>query len=173
MAGPNVDHEQRVGERFDPVPSEDLADPYNWPEWKKLSNLMLVAFHAMMATFTAAAVIPAYENIAEDFDTSITRASYMTSLQIAVLGFSPLFWKPLSNRYGRRPIWLISTMGSLLFNVACALSHTYSTMAICRAFTSFFISPASAIGSGVVTETYPKQQRAQYVGIWTLLVTLG
>ncbi|KAK8062413.1 MFS transporter [Apiospora hydei] len=94
-------------------------------------------------------------------------------LQIAILGWAPLFWKPVSNRYGRRPVWLISTVGSLLFNVGCALSPTYSSMAICRAFTSFFISPAIAIGSGVVTETFFKKQRATYMGMWTLLVTLG
>ena len=121
----------------------------------------------------AAAIIPAYENIAEEFETSITRASYLTSLQIAILGFAPLFWKPISNRYGRRPVWLISAIGSLLFNVGCALSHSYATMAVCRAFVSFFISPPGGIGSGVVTETYFKKQRAQFMGVWTLLVTLG
>lgn len=30
---------------LDPIPSDDPADPYNWPEWKKMANLMLVAFH--------------------------------------------------------------------------------------------------------------------------------
>ncbi|KAM3416101.1 hypothetical protein BST61_g9582 [Cercospora zeina] len=158
---------------LDPIPSADPADPYNWPEWKKLANLTCVAFHAMMTTFIAAALIPAYENIAKEFETSITRASYLTSLQIAILGFAPLFWKPISNRYGRRPVWLISAIGSLLFNVGCGLSYSYAAMATCRALVSFFISPPGAIGSGVVTETYFKKQRAQFMGIWTLLVTLG
>lgn len=158
---------------LDPIPSADPADPYNWPTWKKNANLVCVAFHAMMTTLIASAIIPAYENIAEEFDTSIHQASYLTSLQIAILGWAPLFWKPLSNHYGRRPVWFFSTLGALLFNVGCALSHSYSTMAICRAFTAFFISPAGSIGSGVVTETYFKRQRAQYMGVWTLLVTLG
>lgn len=158
---------------LDPIPSDDPADPYNWPGWKKMANLMVVGFNAMMTTFTAAAIIPAYEAISEEFECSITKASYLTSLQIMVLGWSPLFWKPLSQRYGRRPIWLISMLGSLLFNVGCGLSHSYTTMAVCRAFVSFFLCPAMAYGSGVVTETYFKKQRAQYMGVWTLLVTLG
>jgi len=158
---------------LEPVPSDDPADPYNWPEWKKMTNLILVGFHAMMTTFIAAAIIPVYENISEDLGVSITQASYLTSLQIAVLGWAPLFWKPMANRFGRRPVWLISTVGALLFNVGCALSTSYSAMGVCRAFTSFFISPALAIGSGVVTETYFKRQRAQFMGVWTLLVTLG
>jgi MFS family permease len=127
----------------------------------------------MMTTFTASAIIPAFEGIAEEFGVSLTKTAYLTSLQIAILGWAPLFWKPIANRYGRRPVWLISTLGSLAFNIGCARSNSYATMAICRAFTAFFISPPGGTGSGVVTETFFKKERATYVGMWTLLCTLG
>ncbi|KAL1587358.1 hypothetical protein WHR41_03839 [Cladosporium halotolerans] len=158
---------------LDPIPSADPADPYNWPQWKKVTNLACVAFHAMMTTFIASAIIPAYESISEDLGVSIHRTSYLTSLQIAILGWAPLFWKPIANRYGRRPVWLISTLGALAFNIGCANSNDYATMAICRAFCAFFISPPGGTGSGVVTETFFKKERATYVGMWTLLVTFG
>ncbi|KAL4965708.1 putative MFS transporter [Aspergillus stella-maris] len=157
---------------LDPLPSASLADPYNWPSWKKLTNLILVAFHACMSTFTAS-IIPAYEDISMDLGVSMQRASYLTSLQIAVLGGAPLFWKPLSSRYGRRPIFLLSSILSSICNVGCAKSPDYASMAACRALTAFFISPAAAIGSAVVTETFFKKERGRYMGIWTLMVTLG
>jgi MFS family permease len=136
-------------------------------------NLILVAFHACMATFTAAGIIPAYSNIAEDLGVSLQRASYLTSLQIAILGGAPLFWKPLSNRYGRRPIFLLSLILSAVCNIGCAKSTTYASVAACRALVAFFISPASAIGSAIVMETTFKKDRARYMGVWTLMVTLG
>ncbi|KAL4737006.1 major facilitator superfamily domain-containing protein [Aspergillus similis] len=157
---------------LDPLPSASDADPYNWPLWKKVINLVLVAFHACMSTFTAS-IIPAYEDISIDLGVSMQRASYLTSLQIAVLGGAPLFWKPLSNRYGRRPIFLLSTILSLVCNIGCAKSPDYASMAACRALTAFFISPAAAIGSAVVTETFFRKERGRYMGIWTLMVTLG
>lgn len=46
-------------------------------------------------------------------------------------------------------------------------------MAACRALTAFFISPAAALGSAVVAETTFKRDRARYMGIWTLMITLG
>ncbi|KAK4865071.1 hypothetical protein LT330_001694 [Penicillium expansum] len=158
---------------LDPIPSTDPADPYNWPLWKKSTNLGLVAFHACMGTFTAASIICAYEDIAEDLGVSIQRVSYLTSLQIAILGGAPLFWKPLSHRFGRRPIFLLSLILSCVCNVGCAKSTDYASMAACRALVSFFISPAMAIGSVVVTETFFKHERARYMGVWTLMVTLG
>lgn len=101
------------------------------------------------------------------------RASYLTSLQIAILGGAPLFWKPLSNRFGRRPIFLLSLICSLVCNVGCAKSTDYASVAACRALTAFFIAPASAIGSAVVTETFFKKDRARYMGVWTLMLTVG
>jgi MFS family permease len=126
-----------------------------------------------MATFIAAGINSAFPDIAKDLSVSLHRTTYLTSLQIAMLGGAPLFWKPLSNRFGRRPIFILSLIGSLLFNIGCAKSHNYGAMATCRAFTAFFISPASAIGSAVVVEMFFKEDRARYMGVWTLMVTLG
>lgn len=158
---------------LDPMPSMDPADPYNWKLSKKLVNLLLVAVHAFMGTFMASGVIPAYASMAEDLHVSLQRTSYMTSLQIAVLGGAPLLWKPLSYRFGRRPIFLLSLLCSCVCNIGCAKSPDYASIAACRALVAFFISPAMAIGSAVVTETFFRRERARYLGVWTVMVTLG
>lgn len=46
-------------------------------------------------------------------------------------------------------------------------------MAVCRAITAFFISSAGSIGPAVVVESFFKKDRARYMRIWTLMVTLG
>ncbi|KAJ5063654.1 major facilitator superfamily domain-containing protein [Bipolaris maydis] len=158
---------------LDPLPTMGTADPYNWPQWKKVMNVLFVAFHAMMCAFPASAIIPAYEEISQDLGVSIQKASYLTSLQIAILGGGPLFWRPLSTRFGRRPIFIISLVGSLVFNIGCAKSQTYAAMATCRAFQSFFICPPNAIGSAVVVETFFRKERAKFMGIWTVMITVG
>lgn len=127
----------------------------------------------MMTTFIAAGVIPAFGLFAERMHITLSQASYLTSIQILILGVSPLFWKPISNRYGRRPIWLISTAGSLVCNIGCAESHSYASLVVCRILVAFFISPAIAISSAVVTETFFARERGAKMGIWTLMVTLG
>jgi MFS family permease len=127
----------------------------------------------MMGTFTAAAIIPSYLTISQDLGISIQTTSYLTSLQIAILGGAPLLWRPLSNRFGRRPIFLLSLLFSGVCNVGCARSPDYASMAACRALVAFFICPPMAIGSAVVTESFFKRERGRYMGVWTLLVTIG
>lgn len=127
----------------------------------------------MMTTFIAAGIIPAFQLLSADLGVSLVQASYLTSVQIMFLGVSPLLWKPLSNRFGRRPIWLISTFGAMICNIGCAESHSYGAQIITRILVTFFISPAIAISSAVVTETFFAKERGQKMGIWTLMVTLG
>ncbi|KAF9894709.1 hypothetical protein FE257_006599 [Aspergillus nanangensis] len=113
---------------LDPMPSMDDADPYNWPTWKKTTNLALISFHALMATFTGASVQCALHEISLDLSVTTQQASYIASLVIAVLGIAPLVWMPLSDRYGRRPIFLLSLVCSLAGNVGCAKSSSYATI---------------------------------------------
>ena len=158
---------------LDPLPSPNDADPYNWPFWKKMINLLLVSFHAMMAIFIAASILPAFPIIAAEFHCSLQRASYLASLQIAILGGAPLFWKPLLDRYGRRPIFLLSLICSLAGNIGCAKSPSYASTGVCRAIVAFFISPPLALGPAVVAETFFTKDRAKYVGLWSLFVSLA
>lgn len=127
----------------------------------------------MIGLFTAASIQSAFVNISEDLGVSMQRTSYLVSLFIAVLGGAPLFWRPLCNRFGRRPIFLISLSCALVGNIGCANSHSYGTMGLCRAITAFFISPAAAMGSAVVAETFFKKDRARCMGYWTLMITIG
>lgn len=126
-----------------------------------------------MSTLIAASIIPAYGDIAEDLGVSLHQATYLTSLQIAILGVGPLLWMPLARRFGCRPIFLVSTICSLAGNIGCAKSPSYSSMAACRAITAFFICPAAALGSEVVAKTFFKKERARYMGIWTVMITVG
>lgn len=101
---------------------------------------MLVVFHACMGTFTGAAIIPAFETIAEDLDVSVPTTTYLTSLQIMIFGVAPFFWLPLSQRFGRRPIFLVSLVCSLAGNIGCAKSMSYSSMAGSRAVGGLYCS---------------------------------
>ncbi|ORY10732.1 major facilitator superfamily domain-containing protein [Clohesyomyces aquaticus] len=130
-----------------------MGSPDYWSSWKKSTNLILVTFHACMATFIAALIITAYEDIATDLG---RRASALAS--------------PLSTHFRRRPIFLISFIRSGLFNIGCARTNSYTAKATCRVFTAFFICPVSAIGSAVVVETFFKKDRGKYIGIWTVIV---
>lgn len=68
---------------LDPLPSSSPQDPLNWPLWMKNTNLLMVAFHTMMTTLPAAAIIPATSVFVEKYGISQHQASYLTSVQVS------------------------------------------------------------------------------------------
>ncbi|KAH8689446.1 major facilitator superfamily domain-containing protein [Talaromyces proteolyticus] len=90
-----------------------------------------------------------------------------------LLGLTPLFWAPLAERYGRRPVWLVSTFLSMVANIGCARSTSYGTLMVARVFQPVFNAPAGALGTAVVVELFFARERGFKIGIWTLMVTLG
>jgi MFS family permease len=158
---------------LNPLPSSSPEDPLNWPAWKKNTHVLLVAFHAMTTTFMAAGIISGFVEFAKAYGTSIPKASYLTSVQILFLGLFPFIWSPLSSRFGRRPVFLFSTFGSMICNIAGARCTTFGSQITTRIFASICISPALGIGGAVVTELFFAHERAQKMGWWTLLTTIG
>ncbi|KAF9895308.1 hypothetical protein FE257_000212 [Aspergillus nanangensis] len=155
------------------VEPEDINNPQNWPQWKKDINLALISFHAMMTNFVGAGIIPVYSVFAEMFGKSVQDISYFTSIHILCTGLVPFILVPISNRYGRRPVWLVSTLFTAAFNIGCAKSSSYGTMMACRILGSLFLSSPIALGPPVVVEMYRENERGVKMGIWTALVTLG
>jgi antibiotic biosynthesis monooxygenase (ABM) superfamily enzyme len=63
---------------------EDPNHPRNWPKWKKNSQILMVAFHSMGATFMAAGIIPANEAMAEEYGVALEAVSYFTAVQVRI-----------------------------------------------------------------------------------------
>lgn len=158
---------------LDPLPTDNDADPLNWRNKYKNIMLLMVAFHGFFSTFMASGQVPAFEPLAEELGVSITEASYLTSAQIIILGWMPWVWLPVMNRYGRLQLLMISTLGSMVFNLISIFCTSYTSLMIMRCLVAFFISPGIAVGGAIVGETTFSHQRASRNGIWALSVTLG
>lgn len=60
-----------------------------------------------------------------------------------------------------------------MFSIACAKATIYASMATCRAFEFFFISPASAISSAVIVRTFFEKEKTKYIGTWSVMIMLS
>lgn len=83
--------------------------------------------------------------IANDFHCPVTLATAGVSTFLLGFGTGPLIFAPLSEVYGRNPIFRINFLLFVLCNVACALSPNIAALLVFRFFTGFFGSPAGNI----------------------------
>ena len=105
-------------------------------------------------------VSPAFVLLAKDLHVTVYTATYLTSSTTLAHGVGPVLWRPISDHYGRRPVWIVSTLGSCLFNIGCAYSYTYAAQQVCRILAMLFMSASVGIGTVVVTETFFAKERA-------------
>ena len=93
--------------------------------------------------------------------------------QILLLGISPFIWNPITAVYGRYHVSLLSVLGSMVCNIGGARCKSYGPQMATRILTAFLISPPIGNGSGVITELCEPEKRAQKLGWWTLMTTIG
>jgi MFS transporter, DHA1 family, multidrug resistance protein len=96
------------------------------PDWRYIVLLSLLLGAQPIATDLYLPALPALR--AELGNPSLT----FTALLLA-FGASQLFWGPVSDHYGRRPVAILGSMGYALACLAAAFAESMTTLVICRA----------------------------------------
>lgn len=156
-----------------PQPTADPLDPLNWSLWLKILVLLQVSLLAFVALFSASLITPAFVPLSKSLHKDITETAYVTSVFIAFVGASSLFWNPIANVYGRRPIYIISISVAIATSAASGASSTYGELIAFRALNGFFGGVALGLGSATVTDLFFEHERGFYMGIYTLSLITG
>lgn len=75
-------------------------------------------------------------------------------------------WSPISDRVGRRPVYLVSALVSAALALACGYCNSYGSLMTVRIFQSISIAPALALGGCTVSEMFFSYQKGRKMGIW-------
>ena len=65
---------------------------------------------------------------------TITEASYNTTLAIVLAGVAPLIWSPLANVYGRRPVYIFSSIIGIAAGAGSAVATKWGNLLVARCF---------------------------------------
>jgi MFS family permease len=134
--------------------------------------LLQVSLLAAIGGLNTASINPAYGKLGKELGVSKITASYQTTTAIVVNGIGPWLWIPFANKYGRRPIYLGTTLlgfGSIL---ACAYTKTFGQLIAARVFNGFF-PVAFALGAATVVVLFFYHQRGRAMGFCTITMTSG
>ena len=74
------------------------------------------------------------------------------------LGLGPMFLGPLSEFYGRRPIYIISLGFFLIWLIPCAVARNIQTMLIARFIDGFAGSAFLSVAGGTVGDMFTRNQ---------------
>lgn len=90
-----------------------------------------------------------------------------------MLGFGPLLLTPLSETFGRRPIFLTNLGIFTLLQIPTALAPDLPTLIALRSVAGIFGSVGIANGGGTISDLFPAAQRATVLGVYLLGPLVG
>ncbi|KAJ8121999.1 hypothetical protein O1611_g9955 [Lasiodiplodia mahajangana] len=152
---------------------DDPANPYNWPQWKKWAATLLVSLGGMVTLMSSTMIAPALPTISEDLD--IDDATTQLTLSIFVLSYAigPMVLAPMSEVFGRKPVWLLSGAFYILWNTVCGFAKTNGVLVVGRFFAGLGGSAQYAIEFPVLSDCWAPEQRGLSFAIATFLPLLG
>ena len=120
-----------------------------------VGNRWLFAYLAFLSAFAPISTdmyLPALPHMAETYQVSNGVISLTISLFLLVFGSSMLFWGPMADRHGRRPILLIGSSIFLVSSVTIALSENVATLFIWRCVQACGAGAASCLALAIVKD---------------------
>ena len=137
----------------------------------KLSKLSADLTTSPMASSMFA---PSVEAVLTEFHTSSAAiGTFIVSGYLLGYAFGPLFIAPMSELYGRLPVYHLSTLGFILFNVACAKSTNIPMLIVFRIMSGVCGCTPLTLGPGSIADMFKQEVRGKILSIWVLPIMLG
>ncbi|KAK4541429.1 hypothetical protein LTR36_008030 [Oleoguttula mirabilis] len=151
----------------------DLEDPRNWPSWRKLLARVPIIPVDLCVSFGASGFSTATTKFAEAFDISSEVAILGLSMYTLALAIGPMLNAPLSEYFGRLPIYIISYGMSLPFFVGSALAPNLGGFLVTRFLCGLFQSVTIANLGGTIADLYDAHHTGYPMSIFIWAATGG
>ncbi|KXS96406.1 hypothetical protein AC578_3002 [Pseudocercospora eumusae] len=150
----------------------DPNDPLTWPKWKKYTCFSSVCAFAFLTNYAIGGLAPAFYPLSIEFHKSMTETSELLIWPILVLGLFNFFWVPLANFFGKRPIFVISTLLLTVCYLWGALARTFRSLLWSNIIAAFAGSASEALAASIVNDVFFLHERANLMG-WYMNAICG
>ena len=111
--------------------------------------------------------------MAEFNSTDQQLASFVVSIYVLGYALGPIVLAPMSELYGRLPLYHSSNLGFLIFTIACALSSNLNMLIGFRFIEGLFGSCPLTIGGGTIADMIVQEKRGGVMAVWALGPLMG
>jgi MFS family permease len=114
-----------------------------------------------------------FNEVAASYKIAEARVSLTTGLYMMGLGIGSVIMSPTAILFGKRPVYLATSIMFILASVWCALSPDFPSLIVARIVQGISVSPVECLPSATVAEIFFLHERAYRLGVYTLLLLGG
>jgi len=122
-----------------------------------MSNRLTVVLLSLMLGIqpvTSDLYLPALPAITQELGAQVGQAHLTLSALLLAFGISQLFWGPLSDRFGRRPVLLWGLTGYILAGTGCVMAQSIEALIFWRVVQGASMGAVVMCGRAVVRDLY-------------------
>ncbi|KAK5390267.1 hypothetical protein LTS13_000348 [Exophiala xenobiotica] len=143
-----------------PQPSDDPNDPLNWSLLKKESIVWILAFGSMLCAATNGPFLNAsYFAIAKQINKDLTTTVLVSGYNILAIACIGPFVCAFSRRYGKRPVFIVSTLFCIVGTAIGEVKVSYKYLLAARIVQGFSTSAFESLIISVVGDLFCVHQR--------------
>jgi MFS family permease len=149
-----------------PQPAEDPNDPLNWPAWKKELIIAILCLGAMLNAGTNGPFLNAsYFSMSQQINTSLTTVVMVSGYNLLAAGCSGPFVCAFSRKYGKRPVFLVSTLFDIIGTAVGEAKIDYKYLLAARIIQGFSTSAFESLIVATVGDMYFVHQRGLRIAV--------
>ncbi len=140
------------------------------PKWQVL---FIVCLGIFMSTLDGSILNIANPTIAQSLEVDLQQIQWVVTAYMLAITSTLLFLGKLGDKIGSNRIYTAGFLGFTLGSVLCALSSTLSGLIAARVFQALGASMLMATGIGIVSNSFPREERGKALGFTGSVVGIG
>lgn len=134
---------------------------------------MVVAFTCFVVAFNSAVITADLEGVSETFDVSMEVALLTITMFVIGFGVGPLVFAPLSEMYGRKPVYIITIGLAVIFEIPCAVAQNIGTLLVCRLIDGIAFSAPMTLVGGTLADLWKSEERGVPMAVFSAAPFIG
>ncbi|KAK8859127.1 major facilitator superfamily domain-containing protein [Apiospora arundinis] len=154
--------------------AEDISSDYNALTHRQRATLLFFAScAATISPASSTTYFPAVTSLARDLQVSVSLINLTISVYQIFQGLAPSVTAAFSDRYGRRPAYIICFVINFGANLGLALQNSYTPLMVLRCLQSSGSSGTVALAQAVLDDVTTSEQRGKYMAYLSIGFIMG
>lgn len=145
----------------------------NQRKLKKGGLILLISLLSMVPPLSTDLYMPTLPELVTYFNTTTSMTSMTMTIFFIFMAIGTLVLGPLSDKYGRKPVLVSSTLLTLFCSVMCAFSPTITFLIIVRAIQAFGGGGMIAIGTTLIKDSFKREEIGKVLSITQVLTFIA
>jgi multidrug resistance protein len=146
----------------------DHENPRSWPLWYKGLTVMAMSLGATVVSLFSTLYTSGIPGLQDEFHVSKLVALLGVTTYLLGMAVGSLFVAPMSELFGRRPVYIVSMTVFLVLILPTALASNTTGIIVVRFFVGFFGSAMMSNSPASVNDIISDEHRAMAFGFWSI-----